>query len=310
MSISVVGPSKSASQFDIRMSHFPSLSVTQNVAFLAMSDSEHEQSIDGSVVRSIVLVDQVTRPTANLFQSTSPPGHLLHLVLAGRVEQEVSGQIQQLKPGLGVWYFENEPVRGTIRQAPWTFLTVNFLAPRLPPPDYDHRVWTASPKASELFAQLLAAWRSSVPPVVRHLQTFARLLDLLAEILPVQSHEHRSDLSTQPWWEIEAKLREDLSQPIDLARLQKISNRSQRSIVRACELATGTSPMKRVKELRMSYARGLVLYSQMSMTEIAMRVGYGRVQELSRDYHRRFAKTPREDRRDGPDYQRLQAPGK
>jgi transcriptional regulator GlxA family with amidase domain len=66
--------------------------------------------------------------------------------------------------------------------------------------------------------------------------------------------------------------------------------------------------MKRVKELRMSYARGLVLYSQMSMTEIALRVGYGRVQELSRDYHRRFGRTPREDRRAGPDYQRLESP--
>jgi AraC-like DNA-binding protein len=267
-------------------------------------------ALEGSIVHGIVLVDEVTRPTANLFQSTSPPGHLLHLVLAGEVEQEVSGQIQHLKPGNAVWYFENEPVRGKILQAPWTFLTVNFLAPRLPPPAYDHRVWTAGRKSAELFRLLLAAWRASAPPVTRHLQTFARLLDLLVEVLPQPSPEHRSDLPTQPWWEIEARLREDLSQPIDLARLQSMSKRSQRSIVRACEAATGASPMKRVKELRLSYARGLVLYSQMSMTEIAVRVGYGRVQELSRDYHRRFGKTPRTDRRDGPDYRRLESPRK
>ncbi len=118
---------KLASQFDLVMSQIPSLSVPTHVAIPAMNDSSSEPPIEGSVIRSIVLVDQVTRPTANLFQSTSPPGHLLHLMLAGEVEQEVSGQIQRLRPGLGAWYFENEPVRGKIVQAPWTFLTVNFL---------------------------------------------------------------------------------------------------------------------------------------------------------------------------------------
>jgi transcriptional regulator GlxA family with amidase domain len=33
-----------------------------------------------------------------------------------------------------------------------------------------------------------------------------------------------------------------------------------------------------------------------------MRVGYGRVQEFSRDYHRRFGVRPRDDRRAGPNY--------
>lgn len=60
--------------------------------------------------------------------------------------------------------------------------------------------------------------------------------------------------------------------------------------------------MRRVKRLRLSYARGLVLYSPLSLTDIALRVGYGRVQELSRDYRQHFGITPREDRQRGPDY--------
>ena len=95
---------------------------------------------------------------------------------------------------------------------------------------------------------------------------------------------------------------EDLSQPIDLRFLQSLSRRSRHSIIRACHLAVGTAPMKRVKEIRLSYARGLVLYSRLPMTEIALGVGYSRTQELSRDYRKRYGVTPTEDRQAGPDY--------
>jgi AraC-like DNA-binding protein len=166
-----------------------------------------------------------------------------------------------------------------------------------------------SDPAFSLFDEMLLAWRAQhTPPLERHLRVFALMMELLMEVLHPETLGRRSDLPAQPWWDIEAKLREDLSQPIDLRTLEHMSHSSQRSIIRACELATGSSPMKRVKELRMSYARGLVLYSQMSMTEIAMRVGYGRVQEFSRDYRSRFGQSPREDRKLGPDYQEQQVP--
>ena len=104
------------------------------------------------------------------------------------------------------------------------------------------------------------------------------------------------------WWEIESKLREDLSQPIDLNYIQRMVKRSVRTIIRACYLSVGKPPMKRVKELRLSYARGLVVHSDLSMTEVAFRVGYGRVQEFSRDYRKAYGTTPSEDRKSGPDY--------
>ena len=121
-------------------------------------------------------------------------------------------------------------------------------------------------------------------------------MQLLAEALPAGVCRHRADAATQLWWEIESRLREDLSQPVSLQRLQTLGRRSLRPILHGCRAATGTSPMKRVKEMRLSYARGLVLHSRLSMTEIALRVGYGRVQEMSRDYHRQFGLTPRADR--------------
>ena len=138
--------------------------------------------------------------------------------------------------------------------------------------------------------------------MTRHLRVLARLTELLLELLPSDLRTDRTDVHTDLWWDIETRLREDLSRPIDMRLLQDLSGRSVRSIIRACHLAVGMPPMKRIKKLRLSYARGLSLYSQLSLTEIALRVGYGRVQELSRDYRRQFGVTPTEDRQAGPDY--------
>ena len=147
---------------------------------------------------------------------------------------------------------------------------------------------------------LLSAWRDTgAPPTARHLRVHALLGEILLELLPESVQAFRTDLLTQLWWDLEAKIRADLSLPISMSLLERMARRSQRTIIRACRLAVGKSPMRRVKEIRLSYARGLVQLSELSMSEIACRIGYGRVQEFSRDYHRQFHTTPTEDRSQG-----------
>jgi transcriptional regulator GlxA family with amidase domain len=144
--------------------------------------------------------------------------------------------------------------------------------------------------------------------MVRHLRAHALLLEILLELLPESTPPLRSDLPTRLWWNIEAIFRSDLSQPMSMAILQKIVRRNQQNIIRACRFAVGMSPMKRIKQVRLNYARGLVQCSKLSMSEIAYRVGYGRVQEFSRDYRRHFGVVPTEDRRRGPRYRELELP--
>lgn len=266
-------------------------------------------AIEGPVVQSILLVDRLTRDDPGSFVSTSLPGHLIHIVTEGKVKQWAAGHLQEFGPGNLVWYYENEPVQGQILQAPWTFYTINFLAPTLAPPHFSHRVTTIDPSALKQVEELLILWRDHrAPSTMRHLRCFALLMELILQALPVESQNLRGDASTIVWWEIEAKLRKDLSQPIDLRYIEKLSGRSRRTINRACYLAVSMSPMRRIKELRLSYARGLVLHSTLSMTEIAYRVGYSRVQELSRDYHHKFNRSPSDDRACGPIYQIQQRP--
>jgi transcriptional regulator GlxA family with amidase domain len=54
--------------------------------------------------------------------------------------------------------------------------------------------------------------------------------------------------------------------------------------------------MRRLKQLRLDVARGLVQKSSQSLSAIAQQVGYGRVHEFSRDYHKLFSLAPSHDR--------------
>lgn len=251
-------------------------------------------------MQQVALVDRITRREAMSFQAVSLPGHLLHAVVSGRAEQTVNGVRQELRPGDAVWYYENEEVQGRVVEPPWTFYTVNFTAPTLSPPPFQERVKFLGPSLIRRMEALFDTWRdASAPPATRHVRVHAMLLDLLLQLLPESVQAFRMDSVTHLWWEVEAKVRADLARPIDMKFLERLSGRSQRTLVRACRLAVGESPMKRVKELRLSYARGLVQLSELTMSQIACRTGYGRVQEFSRDYHRQFGITPSEDRSRG-----------
>ena len=59
---------------------------------------------------------------------------------------------------MAVWYHDNEAVTGRIVRAPWVFYTVNFLAPRLPPPPCEDRVWPVGVTAPDSLVSEVFPW--------------------------------------------------------------------------------------------------------------------------------------------------------
>lgn len=268
-----------------------------------MNRTDSNSPLCGALLDEVVLVDRICRPEKVKFKAQSLPGHLIQVVVEGEVKQWAGGVIQHFGAGQAIWYCDDEPVQGVVLKAPWIFYTVNFLAVAIPPPPLDHRVLTVRPETVGRMEQLFNMWRATdMPPLLRHLRVHVLLLQCLADLLPRDSQNHCVDSPTQLWWEIESHVRRNPAEPIDLKYLRRLTRKSQRSIVRACHLAVSVSPMKRVKQIRLSYARGLVQLSTLTMTEIALRVGYSRVQELSRDYRDHYGCTPSEDRHVGPNY--------
>ena len=265
-----------------------------------------DTSVEGILIDQIVLVDRITRSRKDMLHVTSSlPGHLIQMTIEGSAYHESEGRVFEMEPGLVVWFHEDEEVRVRVTKAPWSFLTVNFIAPHLPPPPFDQAIRHASPDTRKLFENLLQSWRDkSLKPLIRHIRVKARLLDLIADLLPSDSAPFYLDPMAQIWWELETKLRERLQEHMNLKLLCQTSRRSARTLYRACHRATGTAPLKRIKKIRLSMARGLILHSQLSISEVAYRVGYDRVQELCRDYRHHFGIIPSKDRSSGPDYRR------
>ena len=262
-------------------------------------------------VRRIRLVDEIVRPHAVTFRAESTPGHLLHVVESGEVRQRSEGRPERFHEGQVVWYHESEPVEGRIVRAPWRFITINFEAPELAPPRDERRVLRAGPQTLPLARRLLHEWRDrSRPETARALRCMATLAELLLDCMPLDeipapAHVYPAN-ARAIWWRIEKVLRRRLHEPADLAAMARLAGLSVRTTIRACRAATDCTPARRLKELRMAQARGLLQHTDLAIAEIARRVGYTRVQELSRDIRRHYGCTPRALRARGPDYRTLQ----
>lgn len=249
-----------------------------------------------SPIESIRLVERFDRPQPNfVYQATSLPGHLIHLVVAGRVEQTCNGRRQVLEPGTVVWYHEDEWVQGRVLAPPWIYYSVNFHASTLAPPDFDARLQSHRQDLAPGFAALHAAWQHP-PGRERDYLCHARLLDLLAVLQPAGPVNATSAATSRLWWDAEVWARQRINRPVSLTELCAQFHRSPNTLTRACREAVGRTPMQRLKQIRLSLARGLVLFSELTMTEIAQRVGYARVHEFSRDYRRAHGRPPTADR--------------
>lgn len=140
------------------------------------------RALEGPIIQSVRVVDQLTRGETLPFRSSSGPGHTLHVVTSGRVEQRVNGVRQVFGTGTTVWYYEDEEVQGRILEAPWTFITISFAAPTIMPPPSQQRVRPASQELIRRAETLLRTWRDvAASPLARHIRVHALLLEIIAD---------------------------------------------------------------------------------------------------------------------------------
>jgi len=250
-------------------------------------------------IHSVALMER--RELGQSFVAYSPPGHLLHLVIVGEVRQRCNGREYHLRRGDMLWYHENESVEGFCSLAPWRFYSVVFHAPSLPPPDFSQRVSRVDVRqAGKMFSDLHAAWQDNSDGESR------RALRCHAALSRILLCRHPPDLPSagarpenwlgQLWWNIENQVRQNLGRAYTLNSLAAMARTSPATIHRASLSAVRISPVRRIKTLRLEMARGLLIYSQLSVTEIAEKTGYERVNELSRDIRKEFGASPREIR--------------
>lgn len=269
--------------------------IENHVANLIMTSSA---AVGPSPIRAVLLAHRsMAHPSGHRALSHSLPGHLIQLMVEGRAQHVISGRRYLMEPGHLVWYHEDEQVEVEVVEGPWSFYSLNFVAPTLSPPPFEERVQTVGAPVLRRFDRLVAAWSGdSVASRLRQLRVHAALNDLLAAIPTGNGQPFEVHPEAALWWELETRFRQDLAQPMDLQILAVMAKRSVATISRAARRATGKAPMQRLKQVRMSYASSLVRRSELAIGEIAARVGYGRVHEFSRDYRKHFGCPPTADR--------------
>lgn len=254
-------------------------------------------AIGRSPIQQILLVKRSALQSADEAYF-SLPGHMLHFFCAGEAELTVNGRGTIIRTNTLIWHHNIERVETRILERPLIFYSVHFMAESLPPPPVNSRVFVfRTSRMLRNFREMVRVWsRYSAVPVVRTFRCHALLLEILARLSKPSFQNFRMDAKAELWWRLESEYLSDLNKPVSLESLARYIQRAPRTIARSCLHAVGKSPMKRVRELRMDMARGLLKQRELSISEVAYRVGYGRIHEFSRDYHRYFGCPPSKHR--------------
>ena len=222
-------------------------------------------------------------------RAVSTPGHLLHLMLEGAYELECNGRRYRARAGDAIYYHECEEVKCHGGAEAIRFLSASFLAPGLAPLPFEGRVFAAGEGFRRHFAGLLEAARSPEPSA---LGLFAALLGMLGEVEFWRTRPRPGAAPGNPWWDVEGQLRARRLFRPSLDELAGLAGVSRATLVRACRQATGESPARRLRAIRMSEASGLLRFSGLGPTQVAAYLGYPRVHEFSREFSRHFGAPP------------------
>jgi len=231
------------------------------------------------------------RPDRGYSWTYSTPGHLLHLVLRGCYGLRTDGREYGVKAGDIIYYHESEKVEWLGNEVPVSFYAIGFSAPSLAPLSMGRRVFPAPSGTRAVFDSLYDA---SLDPSGsrRGLTMYARLSSLVLLLWRDEPAPDALAAAAGVWRELERRVRERRLYRATLAQLCAIAHRSRASLVRDCRRATGMSPQKRLRAIRMAEAQGLCRYSMLNVTQIAEYLGYPRLHEFSREFSRYFGEPP------------------
>ena len=226
------------------------------------------------------------------WRGRSLPGHIVQLVVSGSYRLITDGRAYDIKKGDVTCYHGPEDIEWVDNDSEVVLLSIGFLAPQIEPPPLNVRVIRSTAAIRRSFYKLQNA--SLVTEGKRRaLGMHAALLNILHQINSLRVHVPQGGQSHASWWAIESQLREQKLFRPTLHRLSTLAGRSTASVVRLCRRATGTSPLQRVRTIRMEESRALLMCSDLNVSQVAEYLGYLRVHELSRDFKRYFGVPPR-----------------
>lgn len=231
------------------------------------------------------------RPPRKNEKAHSTPDHLLHMIIQGSYKLKSNQRVYDVKQGDIIYYYGSEDVEWLESSETVIFYSVAFKSSFLQPLQFEKRVFKASASAKKAFAKLYEYSLDSD----QFSKNFGMYRELLTLIMAIQQENKCAQVisgETDIWQKTEDLLRiEKLFRP-DLEGLCRMSGKSRASLIRLCRKVTGKTPMKRVQEIRMTEAAGLLNYSTLNVSQISEYLGYPRIHEFSREFRKYFGFPP------------------
>ncbi|MBZ0113141.1 MAG: AraC family transcriptional regulator [Thermoanaerobaculia bacterium] len=88
----------------------------------------------------------------------------------------------------------------------------------------------------------------------------------------------------------------EFDRPIGIPELANVAHMSESTFYEAFKAVTSRSPLQYLKEIRLNRARQLLVWEGEAAQQAALRVGYGSASQFSREFKRRFGRSPSAER--------------
>jgi len=235
-------------------------------------------------VETITGVWKFERPPHLQVATRSTPGHLLHYIESGTYTLVTNRRRYEVNAGDCVYYYGSEEVEWHGGSLPVVFYSVGYMS-SLPVLPVTRRVFKVRSEIARIFPEIFNCYQRRNEGISVHLELYGMLCRLLALIY---RSDHNTGEKTQSgvWPAIEQEILHQRKFHITVGDLARLSGMSLSTLSKHCIAATGKSPRDRLRDLRISEAKGLLLYSGMSITEIAGQLGYRGIHEFSREFSR------------------------
>ena len=245
-------------------------------------------------VENITGVWRFQRPARFHGKASSIPGHLLHYIISGSYKLKIGAKQYYPQKGDMLYYYGNEDVLWEGDDSDVDFYSVGFMGTSIPVLSPENRIIKSPQDQKATWDKLWDASNSS------HINkgsvmSYAILLEILA---PVFWNEEKADTlkNSRKWQKIEKLIRSEKLYHISPEQLAEKVGHSRTSLYNIYRNDMGSTPLQRIKKIRMEEAKGLLKFTDMRVGEISDFLGYNRIHDFSREFKKETGFSPRDFR--------------
>ncbi len=206
-----------------------------------------------------------------------------------------------LPRGLDTWWSFDPAVANGVFQLHFAPDTITHAAAEMGGGVFPCLMGDNDPLAIALINRAQAAIERDEPPTRLMWDSLAHLLALRIMELDRPRQAKRAHRGGLAGWQVRRTtefLTARLSEPVSLAELASIANLSRFHFARAFRQSVGLPPHRYQQRLRIEKAKEMLRLTELSVTEIALSVGYETPQALSRVFVRMVGVAPSQYRRE------------